>query len=211
MFATKLDRRNHVMEEHSKQHKMKARKYEVKTKCQPLFTCDECELKVCQEDMHIEHVSTYYKCCFIKKESNIVELKPHGTFCLKCEKDFRSISMLKKHFAEKNTENHFTCDKCGVSYSSKYTLQNHISTEHEGTRITCKRPKCGMTFKCKDQYKTHILKHDGEAVFTCGECQRSFTTEIISSLILIHTRIVGSTCALNVESCFCTAMTYPSI
>ena len=162
------------MEEHSKQHKMKARKYYMKTKCQPLFTCDECGLKAHQEDVYIEHVSTHCKCHFIKKESNILELKPHGTFCLKFEKDFGSSSMLKKHFAEKHTENHFTCDKCGVSYSSKYTLWNHISIEHEGTRITCERPKCGMTFKCKDQYKTHILKHDGKAVFTCSECMKGF-------------------------------------
>ena len=153
---------------------MKARKYYLKTKCQPLFTCDECELKAHQEDVYIEHVSTHCKCHFIKKESNIVELKPHGTFCLKFEKDFGSISMLKKHFAEKHTENHFTCDKCGVSYSSKYTLWNHISIEREGTRITCERPKCGMTFKCKDQYKTHILKHDGKAVFICSECMKGF-------------------------------------
>ena len=174
IFATKLDRRNHVMEECSKQHKIKARKYEVKTKRQPLFTCDECGLKVHQEEVYIADVSTHLKCHSIKKESNIIELKPHGTFCLKCKKDFGSITLLKKHFTDKHTEKHFTCDKCGISYSRKYTLRNHISIEHEGTIITCEGPKCGMTFKCKDQYKRHIMKHDEKVIFMCGECNKGF-------------------------------------
>ena len=90
------------------------------------------------------------------------------------QKIFWIHNIVKKHFADKHTEKHFTCDKCGISYSSKYTLGKHISIEHEGTRITCEGPKCGMTFKHKDQYRTHFMKHDGKVIFICSECNKRF-------------------------------------
>ena len=61
-----------------------------------------------------------------------------------------------------------------AKYSSKYTLSNHIKIEHDGDRIKCERENCDATFKRKDQYRVHLLKHDGEALFTCVECGIGF-------------------------------------
>ena len=68
----------------------------------------------------------------------------------------------------------FTCDKCGKSFSLKYTLSNHMKIEHDRNCITCEREDCNATFKRKDQYRVHLLKHDGKALFTCVECRNGF-------------------------------------
>ena len=58
---------------------------------------------------------------------------------MKCEKDYGSISGLKSHFAEEQMGKCYTCDKCSKSFSSKYTLGNHIKIEHDQDRIKCER------------------------------------------------------------------------
>ena len=91
---------------------------------------------------------------------------------MKCETDYSSISGLKKHFAEEHMDKRYTCDKCGKSFSSKYTLGNQIKIEHDGDRIKCERENCDATFKRKDQYRVHL--HDGKALFTCVKCGNGF-------------------------------------
>ena len=93
---------------------------------------------------------------------------------MKCEKDYGSITSFKKHFAAEHMGKWYTCDKCGKSFLSKYTLDNHIKIEHDGTRIKYERENCDATFKRRDQYRVHLLKHNGKALLTCVECGNGF-------------------------------------
>ena len=126
---------------------------------------------------------------------------------MKCEKDYSSITSLKKHLAAEHMGKQYTCDKCGKSFSSKYTLLNHIKMEHYGTRITCERENCDASFKRRDQYRVHLLKHDGKALFTCVECG-NFTIKSISGHTWILMQPTGSILTPNVAKCFCTVTMY---
>ena len=101
---------------------------------------------------------------------------------------------------------HFTCDKCGKSFSSIYTLSNHMKIEHNGDCITCERGDCNATFKRKDQYRVHLLKQDGKALFTCVECENGFynKTHFKSHMTLMP--IQGGILAQNVAKCSYTVM-----
>ena len=174
LFDTKIQRITHIGHAHKGAQKGKARKYQTKSTRNALFTCDSCGLKVCNQDDYIAHVDSHRTRKGIKKESNITQNKPHGTYCMKCEQDFGSITGLKSHFAKERMGKCYTCDKCGKSFPSKSTLSNHIKIEHDGDRIKCERENCDATFKRKDQYRVHLLKHDGKVLFTCVECGNGF-------------------------------------
>ena len=130
---TKVERIMHIGHAHKGAQKGKARKYQTKSTRNALFTCGSCGLKVHNQDDYIAHVVGH------RTRQGITQKKPHGTYCMKCEQDFSSITGLKSHFAEEHMGKCYTCDKCGKSFSSKYTLSNHIKIEHDGDRIKCER------------------------------------------------------------------------
>ena len=112
-FHTKIKRIMHIRHAHKGAQKVKARKYQTKSTRNVLFTCDFCGLKVCNQEDYIAHDDSHRMRKGLKKESNITQNKPHGTYCMKCEQDFSSITGLKSHFAEEHMGKHYTCDKCG--------------------------------------------------------------------------------------------------
>ena len=98
-FDTKIKRISHIGDAHKGAQKGKACKYKTKSTRNALSTCNSCGLKVCNQDAYIAHFDSHRTRKGIKKESNITQNKPHGTYCMKCEKDYGSITSLQKHSA----------------------------------------------------------------------------------------------------------------
>ena len=104
----------------------------------------------------------------------VYNVKPHGTYCLKCEKDYKSPSELKKHYDKVHMKSQKVCDKCGKSFASKYALATHIDIEHHGKHFKCTYADCDEVFKRKDQLNIHLMKHEGGAIFICSACNKNF-------------------------------------
>ena len=109
-----------------------------------------------------------------KLSGSMYNVRLHGTYCLKCNKDFKDPLKLKKHYQKVHDKDRRICDTCGKSFTLKYTLATHIDIEHHGKRFKCPLKDCGEEFKRKDQLQILEMKHKGEAKFICSVCQQHF-------------------------------------
>lgn len=105
----------------------------------------------------------------------------HNFECLKCSKVFRTKQSLDKHFSEnhanrykfcpicellvlkKNLARHlythenlkiYECQKCSMTYKTKYHLDRHNNIVHSGKNNIC--CVCGKAFTRKERLLTHI-------------------------------------------------------
>ena len=108
------------------------------------------------------------------KVSMKASFKPHGTYCLSCNKDFAGKKELDEHFSKVHAEGKLKCEMCFKQFTSKYTLQQHVQVEHKGKRYACTYDDCREDFKCKDQLEVHLMKHEGKFKFECTICKKGF-------------------------------------
>ena len=92
-----------------------------------------------------------------KHEENIHEAKFDGEYrCTKCEKAYSDKNALEYH--EKKHENiKFTCNLCGVQFSSDRSLMKHSELKHgeksQASEYRCE--KCDTSFSIKSNYNRH--------------------------------------------------------
>ena len=131
-FANSKDLTDHMIREHQKDQKFK-KKIIAKSVKKLKFSCTKCEAKFTDKTDYIEHVKSHDgKKKSGKPSGSTYNVKPHGTYCLKCENDFNSASHLKKHYEKVHLKDRKICDKCGKTFTYKYTLASHIKVEHHG-------------------------------------------------------------------------------
>ncbi|CAH1790700.1 unnamed protein product [Owenia fusiformis] len=94
--------------------------------------------------------------------------------CGKCEKSYTSESALKKH-ESKHSGTRFMCSYCDQSYKSEETLKSHEKI-HTGKGFEC--PYCAKCFGVRSHFKEHVRVHTGDRPYSCGECEKSYTTPI---------------------------------
>ena len=173
-FVSSQDLSKHMIKEHQKEQKFKKKKIVPSVK-KLKFNCTKCEAKFSEHTDYIEHVKSHDgKRKSGKPSGSTYNVKPHGTYCLKFEKDYNSTSALKKHYDKVHMKDHKVCNKCGKSFALKYTLATRIDVEHHGKCFKCTYDDCDEQFKRKDQLSIHIMKHKGEATFVCSECNKNF-------------------------------------
>lgn len=120
--------------------------------------------------------------------------------CLKCGKKCESQSALQAHHVTTHTEKtgeaeaaeHSSatlifCRRCGVQFSDKEKLEEHMKTHIKEKRYSC--PDCGKKFINESYIQVHQRIHTGEKPFLCSECGRGFHTA--SSLKLHEMRHSG--------------------
>ena len=66
------------------------------------------------------------------------------------------------HYQE-NDKNGHKCDFCGLDFSSKYFLKNHVSRVHEGLQFTCN--VCKKSFVNEKGFSNHTKVYHGESNF----------------------------------------------
>ena len=96
-----------MMQEHQKDQKEKKRQLSsTKGKMKIDYKCGQCDAKFTQKNDYIDHVKLHSD---QKKSGKLsgtrYNVKPHETFCLKCEKDFMSPLKLKKHYKKVHNKN----------------------------------------------------------------------------------------------------------
>ncbi|XP_040000904.1 zinc finger protein 37-like isoform X2 [Xiphias gladius] len=107
--------------------------------------------------------------------------------CLECGKDCESQSALQAHHitthaqtaAESDTVEHSTsqllfCRRCGIQFSEKEKLEEHMKTHIKEKPYSC--PDCGKRFINESYIQIHQRIHTGERPFLCSQCGRGFHT-----------------------------------
>ena len=106
---------------------------------------DNFELKRHISDAHTHNQSKEYKCDQCIKAFNfkqnlhrhirlIHENKKYIYECQACTKIFKSQAGLYRHVQSIHEERKFPCERCGLSFTEKQSLINHINIIHEGIR-----------------------------------------------------------------------------
>ena len=206
----KSDRRNDVVNHFSESHRS-------------IYSCIQCDdkfhviqdIKHHLENMHslvFEDFQCYY--CDVKYDTS-PELthhiqREHNSAiqkCYVCDKKFKFTSCLKKHLkihdANKET---FTCDKCGIKYTSKSSLELHIGRDHATSKPSIPCPHCSKMFytqshlsqhnsQChgikkflctlcdyqavnKSRFNKHMLSHSDERPYPCSMCSLKFKSKV---------------------------------
>ncbi|GLD63927.1 uncharacterized protein AKAME5_001549900 [Lates japonicus] len=107
--------------------------------------------------------------------------------CLECGKDCESQSALQAHHitthtptaAKSDTVEHSTsqllfCRRCGIQFSEKEKLEEHMKTHIKEKPYSC--PDCGKKFINESYIQIHQRIHTGERPFLCSQCGRGFHT-----------------------------------
>lgn len=94
----------------------------------------------------------------------------------KCLKKFYFACELKKHLAGSHSHGDgpaHQCDLCKKSFSTRQSLQQHMSLHGVPKRFKCLRPMCSATYHQKSKLDRHAEKmHHDTPTLSCPVCQK---------------------------------------
>ncbi|CAG0883362.1 unnamed protein product [Darwinula stevensoni] len=82
-----------------------------------------------------------------------------------------SGSDMAKNLKKRRRERPFGCDTCGCRFSSRDTLDHHITSRHL-SEIKCQ--VCDKTFACRRNLNRHSFCHSNTEPHSCNVCGRTF-------------------------------------
>lgn len=141
-----------------------------------LYICEFCEMDFVNNELLIEHLSTYHFECHICNfqcshkdhfEEHLMKHEEKSPFtCSQCDKVFSNFKTLRYHYLGKH-ENYrpYQCSICNMSFALKSWLESHIKT-HEGKYYICNT--CGLHF-LEERYL--ILHEEDHCEFICNYCK----------------------------------------
>jgi uncharacterized Zn-finger protein len=105
-----------------------------------------------------------------------------------CDKTYRQWLGLEHHVNTVHIgKRDHLCDKCGMGFPAKSSLNNHVRTHNPKTDekpFQCEY--CVKAFRTKDSLTLHRRVHTGEKPFKCKHCDRYFSS---CSVRIVHERI----------------------
>ncbi|XP_068112097.1 zinc finger protein 418-like [Hyperolius riggenbachi] len=93
--------------------------------------------------------------------------------CSECGKDFVQKGHLVTHQRSHRGERPFLCSECGKCFTQKGDLLKHQRTHTNERPFSCL--ECGKGFSQKVHLRSHQRSHTGERPFLCLECGKSFS------------------------------------
>ena len=89
-------------------------------------------------------------------------------FCDQCDYSTTVKRALKNHIDSQHDPTRHTCKDCGKTFGHKVTLAHHIDDKHLGKSWVCE--KCGFPAKSRAQLYKHKIEKHAPANFVCSFC-----------------------------------------
>ncbi|CAO1404971.1 unnamed protein product [Diamesa tonsa] len=144
---------------------------------------------------------------FFEKHTMTMHLRIHaGSLVYSCEicgKSTANSYDLQNHLRSHTSETPFKCSLCPKAYKTSSARGSHMQTHQEGSH-TC--PYCGVKFKKREKYKSHIKFFHDEifrakrfSELTCSFCNKAFLEKYLYAdhMRKAHQVFSGSAAALN--------------
>ena len=138
-----------------------------------VFKCDYCPRTSTTQSGLTNHIQTSHK-----EVSNLVtvavkkkRVKMDDNSCyIRIKKGRKGSGKYKREKVARNLYI-FECDQCPKNYKSKYDLEKHIKTKHEGLSFDC--DQCNKSFGTSYALRMHVsLKHSVTQSFECHLCHK---------------------------------------
>ncbi|XP_055378863.1 myoneurin-like isoform X2 [Condylostylus longicornis] len=109
--------------------------------------------------------------------------------CTKLDFEFASKTKTKRKYTKRlkdkkldklsdSGNSSHTCEFCGISYVSKFSMENHMRLHSARLRFVCEI--CDESYAGKFQLEQHMCsKHTGERNFKCEYCEKAFFSKTL--------------------------------
>lgn len=137
----------------------------------PSISCQHCSKPFVSEESLRSHIRQFHDSTKNIKCNQI-----------KCNAIFNSNNKMEEHFKLKHTkidEKIFICDLCGVSYSRKDRLKDHLLSHHIEKVKSYKCKFCDFSTHRETYLGVHVRLHTEEPKYSCTICEKTFITEVV--------------------------------
>lgn len=139
--------------------------YQLRHGHQDFYQCTRCLQNFSKKSVLLDHIKLRHK-----GQSNFR--------CEVCAKPFLYRQLYQNHFQENHVkkvqENKLECSFCDFRTNLNVKLKWHVE-KSSGVGFFCK--KCQIRFECKGRFDKHMEDHEGENVWTCDFCSRSYKSD----------------------------------
>ncbi|XP_034092644.1 zinc finger protein 3-like isoform X3 [Gymnodraco acuticeps] len=95
--------------------------------------------------------------------------------CETCGKDFKYMSVLRRHMTIHTDEKPYSCQTCGRGFRESSSLMYHMRVHTNEKKYTCKT--CEKKFRFNIDFESHMGIHTGDMPYVCMTCEKSFNEE----------------------------------
>ncbi|XP_033973661.1 zinc finger protein 3-like isoform X1 [Trematomus bernacchii] len=92
--------------------------------------------------------------------------------CETCGKDFKYMSVLRRHMTIHTDEKPYSCQTCGRGFRESSSLMYHMRVHTDEKKYTCKT--CEKKFRFNIDFESHMRIHTGDMSYVCMTCEKSF-------------------------------------
>ncbi|XP_037952177.1 zinc finger protein 345-like [Teleopsis dalmanni] len=149
-----------------------------------LYPSEE-ELKVHQQEEHLDHIEAYKCLICLERFDTSDEAKGHFNACHRIGETCHICGKFVKHLSTNHLQRHvkstFTCEICGIVMRNCSVIQfeYHKRWHDPKKQFKCSHQGCEKKFVTHNHLKAHMSVHKEFGAFLCTVCGKDFATKFM--------------------------------